>query len=100
MLSLSVPSVAALNGTSKTNKFQGFQSLEAVCSPFLTITELWEMTSVTKLLLIPGYLQLNEIEINMHLPPGMTNVVQCKVSPQVYRDMALTGKKFDPKLSL
>ena len=30
----------------------------------------------------------------------MGNVVKCKVSPQVYRDMALFAKKFDSKQSL
>jgi enoyl-CoA hydratase/carnithine racemase len=31
----------------------------------------------------------------MYLPPGMTAVVQSKVSPQAFRDMALTAKRMD-----
>ncbi len=38
---------------------------------------------------------LTEIEIAMYLPPGMNAVCQCKLTPSVYRDMALIAKRFD-----
>ena len=40
-----------------------------------------------------GFICLPEIDLNMHLPRGMTTTVQVKVSPSVYTEF-LYGKRF------
>lgn len=44
-----------------------------------------------------GFLCLNELDINMKLPAGMTSSVQNKVTPNAYREIMyahrLTGEK-------
>jgi enoyl-CoA hydratase/carnithine racemase len=44
-----------------------------------------------------GRICLNEVELGAPLPPGMNAVVQCKVSPPVFRDIVVTAKRFDAK---
>lgn len=40
-----------------------------------------------------GFICLPELDINMHLPLGMTSVCQCKVTPETYTEM-MYGKRF------
>ncbi len=40
-----------------------------------------------------GFICLPELDINMHLPLGMTSIAQCKVTPEVYTQI-MYGRRF------
>jgi len=47
-----------------------------------------------------AFVSLNEVDMGLPLIPAMNAVVQCKLTPDAFRELFLTGKRMDPAEAL
>ncbi|KAI8081305.1 ClpP/crotonase-like domain-containing protein [Halteromyces radiatus] len=83
LLTFCIPTVAALNG----HAFAG-GCIFALCHDYRVMRS------------DRGYICMNEVEFGAPLPPGMSSVLQHKLSPVTFRNMVLRAHRFNAKESL